>query len=45
MAGQLLAEASRTGRLSGDYVLHQLGDIDGSSGWNSCAGSWTPPSD
>ena len=28
IAGQLLAEASRTGRLSGDYVLHWLGAVD-----------------
>jgi hypothetical protein len=28
VAGQLLAEASRTGRLSGDYVLYWLGSID-----------------
>lgn len=27
-AGQLLAEASRTGLLSGDYVLHWLGAVD-----------------
>lgn len=27
-AGQLLAEASRTGRLSGDYVHHWLGAVD-----------------
>lgn len=28
IAGQLLAEASRTGRLSGDYVLYWLGAVD-----------------
>jgi len=28
IAGQILAEASRTGRLSGGYVLHWLGAID-----------------
>jgi hypothetical protein len=28
IAGQLLAEASRTGYLSGDYVLHWLGSVD-----------------
>ncbi len=28
IAGQLLAEASRTGRLSGDYVLYGLGAVD-----------------
>lgn len=28
IAGQLLAEASRTGRLSGDYVLSWLGAVD-----------------
>ena len=28
IAGQLVAEASRTGRLSGDYVLYGLGAVD-----------------
>ena len=28
VAGQLVAEASRTGRLSGDYVLYGLGAVD-----------------
>ena len=28
IAGQILAEASRTGRLSGDYVLYWLGAVD-----------------
>jgi hypothetical protein len=28
IAGQILAEASRTGRLSGDYVLYCLGAVD-----------------